>query len=839
MLKERLATVRTLARDARALWVDSVWQDVRYGLRGLARNPGFTAAVVVTLGLGIGANSAIFSVVNGLMFRPLPVRDADRLTVIAVSRGRDGSPEGLSRLDMEDYRSQTTAFEDIAAYNMNFAGLTADNRAERVLLTYVTGNYFDMLGLLPSAGRLVRAGEGRVAGADPVLVLSHRYWLRRFNGDPQVVGKAVRLNGRPFTIVGVGPKGFHGASALLDVDAFAPLGMMADDVLLAGQWNTRDDANFRVLGRLRRGVSLQEAQASLEVIARRLAARYPETNKDVRPHVFRETHARPDAGAANTMPVIGAVFLGLVALVLLVACVNAAGLLLVRGTARVRELTLRTALGAGRRRLVQQLVTESLLLSLFGGVAGVLLGAWISRALAGIRLPNDLPMLVDFSFDWRVFAYAASAVLASALVAGLAPAFRASRECPADALRDGGRMPVSGAGRHRLRNALVVAQVACSLVVLVMAGLFVRSLARAQGVDLGIRPDHLLNVTMDPGQQGYDETRTASLYRDLLSRVRSLPGVESASLAHTVPFGYNDIGQRLEKEGQTLAPADRGVAANYNIVDADYQRTMGLEVIRGRWFTQAEQDDRRPVVVVNEQLAARLWPGEHALGKRLRFRDVAGSPFLEVIGVTRTGKYNQVTERPRGFLYIPQTLEYKSLRVLHVRTTGRPDAVAPIVRRELASLAPDVPVWDVTTMQEWVDGYALFLRRAGAWFAGALGLLGLALAVVGLYGVVAYTARQRTHEIGIRMALGAGRGAIVAMVVSQGVRLVVAGGVAGALMALAAGRLLSSLLFDVTPHDPLTYAAVAGLLAVAGGTAAFVPARRATRVDPTIALRGE
>jgi predicted permease len=400
-------------------------------------------------------------------------------------------------------------------------------------------------------------------------------------------------------------------------------------------------------------------------------------------------------------------------------------------------------------------------------------------------------------------------------------------------------MPASGAGRHRLRNVLVVAQVACSLVVLVMAGLFVRSLARAQSVDLGIRPDHLLNVTMDPGQQGYDEARTASLYRDLLSRVRSLPGVESASLAHTVPFGYNDIGQRLEKEGQTLAPADRGVAANYNIVDADYQRTMGLEVIRGRWFTQAEQDDERPVVVVNEQLAARLWPGEHALGKRLRFRDVAGSPFLEVIGVTRTGKYNQVTERPRGFLYIPQTLEYKSLQVLHVRTTGRPDAVAPVVRRELASLAPDVPVWDVTTMQQWVDGYALFLRRAGAWFAGALGLLGLALAVVGLYGVVAYSARQRTHEIGIRMALGAGRGAILAMVVRQGARLVVAGGVAGTLMALAAGRLLSSLLFDIKPHDPLTYAAVAGLLAVAGGTAAFVPARRATRIDPTIALRGE
>jgi putative ABC transport system permease protein len=831
---------REAARDTRKLWLDSIWQDLRFGLRGLRRNPGFTAAVVLTLGLGIGANSAIFSVVNGLMLRPLPVRDADRLTVLAVSRGTGGMPGPLSRLDMEDYRRQSDAFEDIAGYALNFAGLAADNRAERVGLTYVSGNYFGMLGLEPVVGRLIRPTEGRVAGADPVLVLSHSYWRRRFGADANVVGKAVRLNGRPFTIVGVAPEGFHGACAFLDMDVFTPLGMMASSADYGGSWNDRADGNIRTLGRLKRGVSLAQAQASLEVVGRRLAGQYPETNKDVRPRVFWETHARPDANAADVLPLIASVFLGLVALVLLVACVNVAGLLLVRGTVRVKELTLRNALGAGRLRLVQQLVTESLLLSLLGGGAGVLLGSWASRVLSGIRLPNDLPVRVDFAFDWRVFAYVGAVVLLSGLVAGLVPALRTSAARPADALREGGRAPATGAGgRHRLRDILVVTQVAGSLVILVVAGLFVRSLTRAQSVELGFQPNRVLNFFMDPGQQGYDETRATSLYRDLIARVRSLPGVESASLAHSVPLGYYDISQRLEKEGQVLAPTDKGPGANYNLVDAAYRRTMGIQLVRGRWITQADEDGKRPVVVVNEFLARRLWPGENPLGKRFRFRDGPG-PFLEVIGVARDAKYNNIFEKPRSFFYTPHSQEYMSLRVLHVRTTGQPESIAPSVWKEIRSLAPDLPVFDVTTMREWIGGgNGFFLVRMGAAFATALGLLGLALAVVGLYGVVAYSAGQRTHEIGIRMALGAERRNILTMVVGHGLWLVAAGGAAGVVVALGLARLLTSLLFDVKPYDPLTYAAVACLLALVGMAACYVPARRATRVDPTIALRGE
>lgn len=829
---------REATRDTRTLWLDSVWRDLLFGLRGLRRNPGFSAAVVLTLGLGVGANSAIFSVVNGLMLRPLPVRDGARLTMLAVSRGTAGRPVLMSRLDMEDYRAQADAFQDIAGYALDLAGLEADHRVERVALTYVSGNYFEMLGLQPAAGRLIGGAEGRAPGADPVLVLSHSCWSRRFNRDPGVVGKPARLNGRPYTIVGVAPEGFFGTYAFIDMDVFAPLGMMAG-TFYSTSWSDRGARSLRVLGRLEPGVTLAQAQASLDVVARRLAAQYPETNKDVRARVFWETSARPDADNAVELPLVGGVFLSLVALILLVACVNVAGLLLIRGTVRARELALRQVLGAGRGRLVQQLMTESVLLSALGGAAGLLLGLWASRVLGSIRLPNDLPLRLDFGFDARVFAYVAAGVLSSALVAGLVPALRASSAIPADSLRGAGRAPAAGGGRHRLRDILVVTQVAASLVVLVVAGLFVRSLANARHVDLGFQPDRVMNFLMDPGQQGYDQARTAAFYRDLAARVRALPGVESASVAHSLPLGYYNAAARLETEGQTQESPDQGISSLYNMVDADYQRTMGIGLARGRWLTQADEDANRPVVVVNEYLARRLWPGQEPLGKRLGFRDSAGT-LLEVVGVARIGKYGSIFEAPRPFLYLTHSRDYKSLRVLHVRTTGAPEAIAPAVRQVIRALAPDLPVFDVASMRAAVGGgNGLFLARLGACFATALGLLGLALTVVGLYGVVAFSAAQRTHEIGIRLALGARQGSILGMIVRQGVSLLAVGCAAGLALALAAARLVGSLLFDVSPLDPLTYAAVVSALALVTATACYLPARRATRVDPTMALRGE
>ncbi len=827
------------ARVTRKPWFDSIRQDIKYGLRGFTRNPGFTAAVVVTLGLGIGANSAIFTVVNGVILRPLPVRDADRLTVLATYRGSDGIPARMSRLDMEDYRSQADVFEDVAGYGMDFGSLAADNRADRVFLAYVSGNYFNMLGLEPAAGRLIQAGEGRVAGADPILVLSHAYWKRRFNADPAVVGKAVRLNGRPFTIVGVAPKGFHGAYAFVAMDLFLPLGMMEGTPGWGNAWSNRGAAAISTLARLKPGVSLARAQASIEVVGRRLAAQYPGTNNNVKPVVFWETYARPDPASGPMLPVIASVFLALVVLVLLVACVNVAGLLLARGTVRVKEMTLRTALGAGRLRLVQQLVTESLLLSILGGGVGLLLGGWISRLLSTIRLPNDLPIRLDFGFDWRVFAYVAAIVLLTGFVAGLVPAVRASSTRPADALREAGRAPGGGISRHRLRDLLVVSQVAGSLVILVVAGLFLRSLGSAHRLDLGFEPRGVMNFFMDPGGVGYDETRTVSFYRDLVARVRALPGVESVSVAYSVPLGYYDMAREIEKEGHVPARDESGLMTHFNVVDEAYRQTLGIRLLRGRWLTQADEDGRRNVVVINDTLAQRLWPGEDALGRRFRFRGDQGS-FLEVVGVARDGKYASIFQRPTPFFYAPHSLTFRSLHVLHVRTTGAPESIAPLVRKEVARLGPDIAVFDVASMQAAVGGgNGFFLVRLAAQFAGALALLALSLAVVGLYGVVADSASQRTQEIGIRMALGAGRRSILSMIVGRGLWLVVAGEIVGTLAALVLARLVTSLLFDVSPHDPLTYGMVIAVLALVTTAACYLPARRAMHVDPTVALRGE
>ncbi len=668
---------------------DSVRQDVKFALRGFARNPWFTAAVVLTLGLGIGANSAIFSVVNGVILRPLPVRDADRLTVLAAYRGSGGIPGRLSRLDMEDYRSQADVFEDVAGYAMDFGSLAADNSAERVFLAYVSGNFFGMLGLQPAAGRLIQAGEGTVAGADPVLVLSHSYWTKRFSADPSVVGKAVRLNGRPFTIVGVAPEGFHGAYAFVGMDLFLPLAMMEGTPGWGNAWSNRGANAILTLARLKRGVSLARAQASVEVVGRRLAAQYPGTNKGVRPVVFRETHARPDPASGPVLPLVASVFLALVVLVLLVACVNVAGLLLARGTVRAREMTVRTALGAGRVRLVQQLVTESLLLSILGGAAGLLLGAWLSRVLSAIRLPNDLPIRLDFGFDWRVFAYVAAIVLLTGVVAGLLPAVRASATKPADVLREAGRSP-GGSGRNRLRDLFIVSQVAGSLVILVVAGLFVRSLGSAHRLDLGFEPRGVMNFFMDPAGVGYDETRTAAFYRDLVARVRALPGVQSVSIAHSVPFGYYNISDEIEAEGQTFAPDEAGLVTHFNVVDDAYRQTMGIPLRRGRWLTRADEDGRRTVAVINETLARRLWPGQDAIGRRFRIRGERG-PYLEVVGVAGDGRYNSIFEQPTPFFYAPHSLTARSLRVLHVRTAGAPERIAPLVRKEAAAIGPTSP----------------------------------------------------------------------------------------------------------------------------------------------------
>jgi predicted permease len=817
--------------------MDSVWQDVRVGFRALFKAPLFTIAVVLTLGLGIGANAAVFTIVNRLLLKPLPVRDPGGLYVLAIQHEGNNDPHNVSWLDYQDFKDKSGAFEDLAAYDIGFVGLSADNRAERITVSYVTSNYFSMLGVAPAFGRVLQPGGAAVPGAEPTLILGHSYWKKRFNSDPSVVGRAVVVNGRPFTIAGVVPAWFEGVYALVEFDGYLPLTMKPQDDY-KNLITKRDDHSLHVIGRLKPGLARTQAQAAVSLLATQLEAQFPETNKTVKARVIPERLARPEANSADQTPVVAGVFLVLVGLVLLVACVNVINLIMVRATVRQREIAVRAALGAARLRLVRQMLTESVILAVLGGLAGAAVGRICASLIGSIQLPGDLPFRFDLQFDWRVFGYIAAVALASGIGVGLLPALKSSRADLNTVLREGGR-GTSGAGRQRARSALVVAQVAVSLVLLIAAGLFVRSVQSAESIDLGFDPSRVLNATMDVAQQGYDEARGRAFYDELLQRAKRIPGVESASLAFSVPLGYYNTSAYLEIEGQPVSTKERRPFAGYNTVSPEYLHTIRPRLVQGRFITAQDDERGRKVAVVNKFMAGHFWPGQDAVGKRFRSTDLKNE-WLEVVGVVQDSKQQGLFADPSGHFYVPIAQTYVSQRVLQLRTAADPGALAPLVAREIRALDPDLPIFDVTTMERMIQGpNGFFLLRMGALFGGALGLLGLALALVGVYGVVSYAASQRTQEIGLRMALGANRSEIMRLVLGRGLVLVAVGVAVGLACALSVSHLLTNLLFTVSPVDPMTFIGVPVILGVMALAASYVPAFRATRIDPAIALRGE
>ena len=819
--------------------MDSVWQDVRHGIRMLLKSPLFTVTVALTLGLGIGANAAVFSIVNTLLLRPLPVADPSNLYVVTVTHQDNEQPHHVSYADFVDYRKQIDVFSDLAAYTIDFAGLSADNRADRIAVAYVTGNFFSMLGVGSGIGRTILPSEGATFGADPIIVLGRTYWKTRFNGDASIVGRRVLVNGRPFIVAGVVPEGFYGVYALVEFEAYLPFGMMFPEATYTELIERRDNHELLVLGRLKPGVTASQAQARLDVVARQLEQQYPDTNKTVRARLIPEHLARPEPNGADSNPLVAGVFMLLVSLVLLVACVNVVNLLMVRATVRHRELAVRAALGAGRGRLVRQMLTESLLLAAAGGLTGALIGRWLSTLLSRIKLPADLPIRFDLAFDWRVFSYIAVVALGTGLIVGLIPALRASRTDLNEVLREGGRSMAEGGRRQRLRSVLVVAQVAVSLVLLVAAGLFVRSVQRAQSVDLGFDPRHVLNLSMDVSQQGLDETRGRAFYRELESRVRALPGVESVSYAYSVPFGYYNSSEYVESEDHPVPKGQRKPSAAFNMVGPEYFHTLKVPLVRGRAFNGQDDERARPVAIVNEFMAERFWPDQDPIGKRFRMQG-AETRWLEVVGVTRTGKYRFIFEDPGFYFFAPIAQQYRAQRVLHLRTAGAPEVLAPAAQKEIRALNPDLPVFDVRSMEHMLEGpNGFFLLRMGALFGGGLGVLGLVLALVGIYGVVSYAAAQRTQEIGVRMALGAQRRDILRLVVGHGLRLVAVGITLGLAASFGISRLLANLLFGISSTDPATFATVPLILGGMAILASYLPAIRATRIDPSVALRNE
>jgi predicted permease len=819
--------------------VETLFQDIRYGARMLIKNPAVTLVAVITLALGIGANTAIFSAVNGMLLRPLPVANADRLNVIAGQlKGVDGF-SSFSYLDYRDLRAQSTGFSDVIAYNINLMGLDVDGKADPLVINYVSSNFFSGLGLKPAAGRLIYGAESEQQGIEPVVVLSYSYWTKRFNGSADVVGKRVQLNGRAATVIGVAPQGFHGLYSILDVQAYMPLGIRAlwndnDDF-----WKKRDDRELKVLGVLLPGVSRKEAQSSVDVAMHGLAQAYPE-DKDLSARLYPEWLARPEPDPSFQIVIVGIAFMVLAGLVLVLACTNVANIVLVRATARGREMAVRAALGAARSRLVRQLLTESILLGLIGGATGLLLGAWVSNLLGSIHIVAlGSTLLFDFSLDWRVFAFGLGVAVLTGMLVGLAPAFRASRTNLNDVLHEGSRGVLAGTARSWLRPVLVVAQVAVSLTLLVVAGLFVRSAHNAERAYFGFDPSHVLNLTMDVRNIGYSRERARQFYRDLEAQMRTLPGVQTASLALSVPMGYNNEAGSVYFEGRSANSKDVAPVILYNSVGLDYFTTMRTPLLRGRTFTDQDTEKAPLVAVVNEYMAHRYWPNEDAMGKRFSIKGPAG-PFMEIVGIAKQGKYTGPGEDPTAFFYVPEEQNPNLVRTLQLRTSGAPEQMIPEVERAIHAMAPGLPLVGVESMEQSLEGVnGMFGFRMATRFAGALGLLGLILALVGVYGVISYTAAQRTHEIGVRMALGADRKDILKMVLRQGVILVGGGVVVGLALTFVLARGISSLLVGVSSSDPLTFTLAAVFLAGVGLVASFIPARRAMNVEPLRALKYE
>jgi len=817
----------------------TLWQDVRYAFRMLAKSPMLTVIVVLTLALGIGANTAIFGLVNGILLRPLPVKSPEQLMVLAGQvKGDTLGIFTLSYPQLVDLRHQADAFSDVFASQTNFGGLSYAGKANQFVYGYVTGNYFSGLGVQPALGRLFLPTEGEEGGKDPYIVLGYDFWKKQFGGDAGVVGKQALIDGQQATIIGVAPKGFQGTQFVLDLDGYIPLNMQpAKD--LAAFWTDRSGRGLAVLARLKPGVSLQQAQSSLNVVTARLAQQYPATDNGITIRVVPERLARPQPFPNNIVPFIAGIFLVLAGLVLLLACMNVANILLVRATMRQREMAIRAAMGASRGRLIRQMLTESIMLSLFGGIGGLTFGVWASSAVGTILPTGRIPTRLDFGFDWRVFAYAMAAALFTGAIVGLWPAVRAGRTDVNTVLQSGGRSDTAGVSRHRLRSVLVVAQVAGSLVLLIVAGLFVRSLIRAQHAYLGFDADHVLNLTLDPREVGYDETRTMTFYHDLELRVRALPGVESASLAFSVPMGGVQDGSLIYVEGQPPTPGQPPPVVIYNHVDEPYFDTMRIPLLRGRAFHESDNDKAPLVAVVDQSMAQQFWPNQDPIGKRFSLKSATG-PFVEIVGIAADGKYLFIGWDKKPYFFVPLAQSFSAYRTLQVRSSLPPESMIAQMQNEVRALDPNMPVTDVQTMRQSLSGgNGFFIFQIGAILAAAMGLLGLALAVVGVYGVVSFAASQRTHEIGIRMALGAGRRDILRLVLQQGLALVIVGVLSGTVLAWALTRSMATILVGVSPTDALTYGTATLLLAAVGFWACYAPARRAMQLDPMVALRYE
>jgi predicted permease len=823
-------------------------QDLRYALRQLRKSPGFTAVAVLTLALGLTANATIFFMVNDFFLRPLPVKDPGRLVVIAQKIPQFELLLAHSYQDFLDFRrfaegdghevpEMAKTFSGVMAYMETPVHLSrAGEATERAWIHLASDNYFSVLGAQPLLGRLFLPSEGRTPGADPIIVLTYDTWRKRFTAHPNIVGRQVKLNGLPFTVVGVTPPHFSGAAWGKDLSGFVPA-MMAPQLSPAGGGLIfgRGDTGFFLMGRLQDGVNLEQARAATAVALARLVKDHADEHAPgTKAVVLRESMSRPSPYVANYTPLIVSSLMGMALLVLGITVANVANLLYARAADREREAAIRGALGASRWRLLRQFLAESVLLALGAGVVGTIATFSINPYLNKIFSTSSTAASADTGTDWRFFLFTFCASLAAGIVAGLLPALKATRRDVLPLLKEG--TLTIAAGRHPLRSLLVIGQVAVSCVVLICAGLAVRSVQKLAHENLGFHSKNMFLASLDLGLQRYSDDQGRQFYAQLLEKVRALPGVRNASLAREVPFGSAaDTRGGIHAEGQ---PASDGLQLTPCIaVEHSFLQTMGTRILEGRDFTARDGWNAPLVVIINQVLGRHLWPGQNALGKHL----LIGRDSFEVIGVIEDMRFLAITDKARPLVFLPLEQNYRGAVSLVVRTEMDPMQLTLPVKKIVSQLDPDLPLYNIRTMDQQIAGSALGLAplRFGSAIAGTQGLIALFLATLGLYGLISHSVKRRTHEIGIRLALGAKPGEMLRLLVGQGLRLVLVGIGLGLAAAFAVTRLLSSMLYGVRPTDLLTFGGVSVLLAGVAFLAAYVPARRAAKVDPMVALRYE
>ena len=819
-------------------------QDLKYGLRVLAKNPGFTTVAVLTLALGIGANTAIFTIVNAVLLNPLPVKDVSRLvqldttdkkTVIGLG---NATRFGVSFPNYRDYARGASVFTGLAAFQPTALTLSGRGEPKQFQGMLVTANYFDVLGVPAALGRTFNPDEDQKPGGNAVAVLSYGLWSREFGADPAMIGKQLTLNGTSYTVIGVAQRGFKGTFLFASADQiWIPVSMHSR--VLAGfiedNFEDRRFLDFFCFGRLKPGVTVRQGDAAVQTIASRLETQFPKDNAGRSAVLSSLSDAAVGINQHGQVVLAGGVLMGVVGLVLLIACVNLANLLLAQMAKREKEMCLRAALGAGGSRLMRQSLTESLALALLGGAAGLVIAYWAKTVLWSLRPAFMAQTDLALSLDGRVLAFTLGLTVLTGILFGIAPALKAARPDLNDALKSSGRGGTMAWGRSRLRHLLVISEVALALIALTGAGLFLRSFSFAQGIDPGFETQRLFTLNFDLASQHYDQDRGEQFFRDAIERAESVAGVQSAAVASNAPLA-GGLARTVFREGEGQNSGQRGTLTTINDVSNGYFRTLGIPLKRGRVFSDLDRKETTPVAIVNTAMARHFWPGQDPIGKRFHFID---EPTLrEVVGEVGDSVQFQIGEVPQPVAYLPLTQDYSPFATLNVRSAGDPQPLVSAARDQVQSLNRNLALTNVATIGETLR-LGLWAPRMGAMLLGAFAALALLLASVGIYGVLSYSVTQRVQEVGVRMALGATPGQVLRLVVRQGMALVLIGVGSGVVGALILMRFLSGLLFGVKPSDPVTFVAVSAVLAAVALFATYWPARRATKVDPMVALRYE